>query len=129
MLSVFLEQTTGREDACLRTGKITLIQANLFFPFSKLCHRCGHKNDDLALHDRTWCCPGCGETHDRDINASINLYLVGVGRLEVKPVEQVWWMTVATTGYLKSHPATKLEAQLQEVEQCAMVKVFYVAYL
>ena len=66
----------------------TFIQVDRFFPSSKLCHRCGYKNEDLALHDRTWCCPKCGETHDRDVNASINLYLVGLGRPEVKPVEQ-----------------------------------------
>jgi len=36
-----------------------------------------------------WCCPACGETHDRDVNASINLYYVGLGRPEVKPVERV----------------------------------------
>jgi putative transposase len=66
----------------------TFIQVNRFFPSSKLCHRCGYKNEDLALHDRTWCCPACGETHDRDVNASINLYLVGLGRPEVTPVEQ-----------------------------------------
>jgi putative transposase len=47
-----------------------------------------HKNEDLALNDRTWCCPKCGETHDRDVNASINLYFVGLGRPEVKPVER-----------------------------------------
>jgi len=66
----------------------TLIQVDRFFPSSKLCHRCGHKNEDLALNDRTWCCPACGETHDRDVNASINLYFVGLGRPEVKPVER-----------------------------------------
>jgi len=66
----------------------TFIQVDRFFPSSKLCHRCGHKNEDLALHDRTWCCPSCGETHDRDVNASINLYFVGLGRPEVKPVER-----------------------------------------
>jgi len=66
----------------------TFIQVDRFFPSSKLCHRCGHKNGDLALHVRTWCCPACGETHDRDVNASINLYFVGLGRPEVKPVEQ-----------------------------------------
>jgi len=66
----------------------TFIQVDRFFPSSKLCHRCGHKNEDLALHDRTWCCPSCGETHDRDVNASINLYYVGLGRPEVKPVER-----------------------------------------
>jgi len=66
----------------------TFIQVGRFFPSSKLCHRCGYKNEDLTLHDRTWCCPSCGETHDRDVNASINLYLVGLGRPEVKPVER-----------------------------------------
>jgi putative transposase len=40
----------------------TFIQVDRFFPSSKLCHRCGYKNEDLALHDRTWCCPACGET-------------------------------------------------------------------
>jgi len=66
----------------------TFIQVDRFFPSSKLCHRCGYKNDDLALHDRTWCCPACGEIHDRDVNASINLYSVGLGRLKRGPVEQ-----------------------------------------
>jgi len=66
----------------------TFIQVDRFFPSSKLCHRCGYKNEDLALHNRTWCCPACGETHDRDVNASKNLYFVGLGRPEVTPVEQ-----------------------------------------
>jgi len=66
----------------------TFIQVDRFFPSSKLCHRCGYKNEDLALHDRTWCCPSCGETHDRDVNASINLYFVGIGRSERGTVEQ-----------------------------------------
>jgi len=66
----------------------TFIQVDRFFPSSKLCHRCGHKNNDLVLNDRTWCCPACGETHDRDVNASVNLYFVGLGRPEVTPVEQ-----------------------------------------
>jgi len=66
----------------------TFIQVDRFFPSSKLCHRCRYKNEDLVLHDRTWCCPACGETHDRDVNASINLYFVGLGRSERGPVEQ-----------------------------------------
>jgi len=66
----------------------TFIQVDRFFPSSKLCHRCGHKNEDLTLNNRTWCCPACGEIHDRDVNASINLYFVGIGQPEVTPVEQ-----------------------------------------
>ena len=65
----------------------TLVQVDRFFPSSKLCHCCGYKKEDLALHERTWVCSACGELHDRDVNASVNLYLVGLERPEVKPVE------------------------------------------
>jgi putative transposase len=57
------------------------------FPSSKLCSCCGYKKEDLTLSDRTWTCPVCRVTHDRDINASINLYKVGLGRPEFRPVE------------------------------------------
>jgi putative transposase len=65
----------------------TLVQVDKFFPSSKLCHCCGYKKEDLALHERTWVCSACGEIHDRDVNASVNLYFVGLERPEVKPVE------------------------------------------
>jgi len=41
----------------------------------------------LTLSQRTWTCPVCGITHDRDINASINLYKIGLGQSESRPVE------------------------------------------
>lgn len=44
-----------------------------FEPTSKLCHKCGHINKDLKLSDREWTCPQCGEHHDRDVNAAINI--------------------------------------------------------
>jgi len=59
-----------------------------FLPILKALSLLRIQNEDLALHDRMWCCPACGETYDRDVNASINLYFVGIGRPEVTPVEQ-----------------------------------------
>ena len=44
-----------------------------FFPSSKLCHGCGHKNTSLTLSDRAWTCTNCGIIHDRDTNAAINI--------------------------------------------------------
>ena len=44
-----------------------------FEPSSKLCHKCGYINQDLKLSDREWICPECGEMHDRDVNAAINI--------------------------------------------------------
>lgn len=44
-----------------------------FFPSSKLCSNCGHKNNDLKLTDRRWTCKSCGTTHDRDVNAATNI--------------------------------------------------------
>ena len=40
---------------------------------SKTCSCCGYINHNLKLYDRVWTCPNCNETHDRDINASINI--------------------------------------------------------
>ena len=101
----------------------TFIQVDRLFPSSKLCHRCGHKNEDLALYDRTWCCPACGETHDIDVNAFKNLYFVGLGRHEGIPVEQALVDDRSPDGLTKSHPATKQEAQPFMVEQSARVMV------
>ncbi|MDA8194258.1 MAG: RNA-guided endonuclease TnpB family protein [Thermaerobacter sp.] len=52
-----------------------LIEADRWFPSSKLCSTpgCGYLKKDLTLKDRSWTCPGCGVTHDRDVNAAINL--------------------------------------------------------
>ena len=50
-----------------------IIKIGRFEPSSKLCHKCGYVNNGLSLKDREWVCPICGEKHDRDVNAAINI--------------------------------------------------------
>ena len=63
-----------------------LVKVDRFFASSKLCNKCGWKNDSLTLNDRQWTCAVCGTTHDRDINASINIRNSGAG-CSSEPVE------------------------------------------
>ena len=51
----------------------TLVQVDRFYPSSKLCHDCGHKYKELRLSEREWTCEQCGATHDRDVNAALNI--------------------------------------------------------
>jgi len=55
-----------------------VIKVDTFYPSSKTCHICGEKNENLKLSDRKWTCKHCGTTHDRDINASINILNEGL---------------------------------------------------
>lgn len=50
-----------------------LVLADKWFPSSKTCSECGEVVEKLPLSVRTWTCDSCGTTHDRDINAAINL--------------------------------------------------------
>ena len=50
-----------------------LIIADRWFPSSKTCSGCGTVKTKLALSERTYTCPSCGLTLDRDINAAANL--------------------------------------------------------
>jgi len=60
-----------------------LIQIDRFFPSSKLCGECGHKNNDLTLKDREWQCPSCNTIHLRDLNAAKNILKEGLRILKI----------------------------------------------
>jgi putative transposase len=61
---------------CNWYGKV-LVKINRFFPSSKTCSNCGHKEDKMPLSVREWTCLSCGRQHDRDLNASINILKEG----------------------------------------------------
>ncbi|MGW1787350.1 RNA-guided endonuclease InsQ/TnpB family protein, partial [Streptomyces sp. NPDC002143] len=46
-----------------------LLLVDRWFPSSRLCSTpgCSHVNDKMPLNVRTWTCPACGTTHDRDV--------------------------------------------------------------
>lgn len=50
-----------------------VVLINRYYPSSKTCNKCGYINKDLKLNTRYWYCPKCGEYHDRDKNAAINI--------------------------------------------------------
>ena len=49
------------------------VQVDRFYPSSRICHNCGHKYDGLLLSEREWVCESCGASHDRDVNAALNI--------------------------------------------------------
>lgn len=56
----------------------TLVQVDRFYPSTKTCSACGATGHTLTLADRTWVCPHCGTSHDRDHNAAQNILAAGL---------------------------------------------------
>lgn len=51
----------------------TVKELDKFYPSSKTCSCCGFKLESLPLSIRAWTCPNCKTSHDRDVNASLNI--------------------------------------------------------
>ena len=58
---------------CEWRGKNLLI-IDRFEPSSKTCNNCGYVYKGLTLSERSWKCPVCEKTLDRDINAAKNIH-------------------------------------------------------
>jgi putative transposase len=62
----------------------TIVKIARFHPSTQLCSSCGYKNESIkglkGLKKREWICPSCGEVHDRDLNASINILKEGLNK-------------------------------------------------
>lgn len=57
---------------CERFG-IEFVEANPWFPSSKMCSHCGTVKKEFKLSERTYHCDNCLKAIDRDYNAAINL--------------------------------------------------------
>lgn len=68
----FAEFISTMKYKCQRYG-IEFIQADRYYPSSRLCSNCGNKKKTLRLNDRVYICDCCGLTIDRDYNAALNL--------------------------------------------------------
>ena len=53
---------------------VTIVKMHTFYPSSHLCNVTGLRLPrKLKLSERTWQCPHCQGTHDRDVNAALNI--------------------------------------------------------
>lgn len=55
-----------------------IMKIDTWFPSSQICSNCGHKDGKKELSVREWTCPVCGNHHERDINAAINILNEGL---------------------------------------------------
>jgi putative transposase len=53
-----------------RSGDV--VEADRWYPSTRLCPACGAINTEMTLADRVFTC-GCGYCADRDLNAAVNL--------------------------------------------------------
>lgn len=61
-----------------------VIKIDRYFKSSQTCHVCGFEDSSLKdLNIREWACPWCLTTHDRDINAAINIKIQGLKTINV----------------------------------------------
>lgn len=60
----------------------TIIKISKWFPSSQICSNCGSNTGKKPLHIRKFVCPHCNKSHDRDINASINIRNYGLGQID-----------------------------------------------
>jgi len=78
----------GNIKAKLKLSKQVIV-VRQSFPSTKQCYRCGNSYD-IELSERTYCCPVCGLTEDRDVKSAKSLLYEGlssVNYIKFVPVE------------------------------------------
>ena len=60
-----------------------IILADPYYPSTQLCSTCGwHPGNRIKLGVTSWKCEHCGDVHSRDLNAAVNLELLGRSLLD-----------------------------------------------
>ena len=82
---------------CEESQHAILVKVDTYFPSSHLCHNTGLKLDrKLTLGERRWNCPHCGELHDRDLTAAINVHKEALRLAKVISLEAYSGQIVST---------------------------------
>ncbi|GGP04950.1 transposase [Nonomuraea glycinis] len=76
------------EGKAARYGR-TFITIDRWYPSSQLCPCCGHRIGKPGLDVRAWDCLSCGEHHDRDIAAALNILAEGIRLNDLNDVRSV----------------------------------------
>ncbi|MEV0688473.1 transposase [Nocardia sp. NPDC050378] len=63
------------EEKAARYGR-RFAKVDRWLPSTRTCSKCGVVGDKKPLQVRQWTC-ACGVTHDRDLNAAINILAAG----------------------------------------------------
>ena len=118
------------ESRCLRTGT-QFLQIGRYEPTSKLCHVCGYKRPSLSVKTREWTCPKCGTIHDRDVNAAINIKMLGQqiqthpddsgGVLDVERAK--WSRREASKAGVEKRKANRLARSSQEEKEHVITRL------
>lgn len=80
-----------------------VVRIDRYFPSSQLCSACGYQfigTKNLAV--RSWTCPNCNTSHDRDVNAAINILNEGLRIL-----------TLSTDGKPETHACREVKTLIQ----------------
>ena len=83
-------------------------EVDRFFPSSKTCHVCLNQVGSLPLDVREWTCENCQTTHDRDINAAINLRDEGLRILTCGTREKAYRQTISHSNRERKKSTTTL---------------------
>ena len=77
-----------------RNNDTLFIVTKKYYPSTQRCHVCGrikHGKEKLGLHDRTYTCPNCGLSMDRDANAAKNMEALAYNPTLFKWIDTIYY--------------------------------------